>query len=227
MPCRPLPNKSKNRYKLTRMRATKKIVCVLGLLGLTMAAKHSLKQKLAERGNTLAQVEAGAEYVSGGSCGCGCPVLDNRCDRPLGTVPNPMCDTPALGEPPLGAGDGEFHPTQLTTVLSSNQQNVFEATPDQAFTAYDESACCSMENALHQSGANATKVRKFGIHGDICVTECIQYVENGCAEESSLGRSKKNSYHQENAIDTGLGGGEDNCTDFTLHVCAPGNVTHD
>jgi hypothetical protein len=220
------------------MRATR-IIAIISVIGVAMAAKHSLKQKLAERGNTLAQTSvmdnAAAERRSWDDCdrceerkdcGCSrgrCPVLHNNCDEEL-KVEDCNCTPGAIGlDFPL-LGEGDFAPTSVKTVLSSNQEQVFEATPDSSFNAFDESACCSCENALHQSAANATKIRRFGIHGDICVTECIQYEENGCADEASLGRSKKNSIHQENIFNGGLGGGDDNCTNFTLSVCAPPNI---
>lgn len=216
------------------MKRATRILAVIGVIGVTMAAKHSLKQKLAERGNTLAQAQALTEVegqFGSGSCtsccnSCGstprCPVLSNNCDEEL--IPEDcFCEPGAfLNEPPLGGGG--FQPTSLKTVLSSNQEQVFEETPDNSFTAFDESTCCSCENALHQAASNATKVRKFGIHGDICVTERIQYEENGCAEEASAGRARKNSRHTE-VTGGGLGGGEQNCTDFTLTVCAPANIT--
>jgi hypothetical protein len=37
-----------------------KIVAIVSVIGFSMAAKHSLKQKLAERGSVLAQVESEA-----------------------------------------------------------------------------------------------------------------------------------------------------------------------
>ena len=208
-----------------------RILAVVGLIGFSMGAKNTLKQKLAERGSNLAQVEVESEAAYAGAplfgqvatCGCGCPILGNSCDKELKPV---ACDcTPSnVGNdlPPLGSGD--YAPTSLTTILNSQQEQVFQAIPDTQVNAYDESSCCSCENALHQAGANATKVRKFGISGDICVTESIQYYEAGCAEEASAGRSRKNALHQENMGGSGLGS-SDNCTDFTLNVCAPGNVT--
>ncbi len=209
-----------------------KLIAFVSVIGFTMGAKHSLKQKLAERGNVLAQAQAqtgaqaeGGPWSSCNPCGrcCECPCLDTSCPGEL-DAPDCNCTAGIVGGdfPPLGSG--EFNPTEIRTVLSTNQDQVFLATPDTSFTAIDEAACCACENALHQAGVNATKVRKFGIHGDICVTECIQYVENGCAEEASRGRSHKNSIHQENALDGGLGAG-DNCTNFTLTVCSPPQVT--
>lgn len=204
-----------------------KLITFVSVIGFTLAAKHSLKQKLAERGNVLAQSQAQAEAAAAAQgvtwgnsccCDCDCPKLDTSCCKPL-CVEECNCTAGEVGGD-LVLGSGEFNPTEIKTVLSSNQDQVFLATPDTSFTAIDQAACCSCENALHQAGVNATKVRKFGIHGDICVTECIQYVENGCAEEASKGRSNKNSIHHETTTDGGLGGGDD-CTNFTLEVCSP------
>lgn len=203
-----------------------KLVAFVSVIGFTMAAKHSLKQKLAERGNVLAQAQSNVQAESlteGCGCGCVCPVLDTSCPGEL-DPPDCNCTAGTVGDgfPPLGGGTPI--PVEVKTVLASNSEQVFLQTPSSSFTAIDEAACCSCENALHQAGSHATKVRKFGIHGDICVTECIQYVENGCAEEASRGRSHKNSIHQESA-DTGLGGGDDNCTNYTFTVCSPPHVT--
>lgn len=130
-------------------------------------------------------------------CPCNCPTLDTRCLGDLDVEPC-TCTPHALEtQPPLGSGETPFNQVLATTVLSSNQEQIFQATPSNTFTSTDESSCCSCENSLNHAGVNATKVRKFGIHGDICVTECIQYVENGCAEEASRGSSKKNSIHVE------------------------------
>lgn len=211
------------------MRNATRIIAVVGLLGFTMGAKHTLKQKLAERGNSLAQVETEGVDLFGatpGQCGCGCPTLSNGLTAELNPV---ACDcTPAaVGVDLPVLGSGNYQPTEVTTVLNSQQEQVYQAIPDTSINAYDESASCSCENALHQAGANATKVRKFGIKGDICVTESIQYIEAGAAEEASAGRARKNSIHQEVMSSGGLGS-SGNCTDFTLNVCAPGNVTvHD
>jgi hypothetical protein len=217
------------------MRAIR-IIAILSVIGFTMGAKHSLKQKLAERGNTLAEVEAetltGAEQDAAAAgfrrpCDCGCdrfkcPVLDNSCCKDL-KPKDCNCKPDCVGGDFPCLGNGTWNPTLMKTVLSANQEEVFEATPDTTFTALDESACCSCENALHQAGANATKVRRFGIRGDICVTENIQFVENGCAEEASVGRSKKNSIHQENTVIGCIT--RDNCTDFGVQICSPLNVT--
>ncbi len=112
----------------------------------------------------------------------------------------------------------------MTTVLNSAQTQVFAAAPENTFETFDNAACCSTENSLHQAGSNATKVRHFGIHGDICVTECIQFMEKGCAEEASVGRSNKHSIHQENPTGAGLGAGANN-TCFTLTVCGPNTTS--
>lgn len=212
------------------MRAIRTLA-IISIIGLTMGAKHSLKQKLAERSNTLAQVSNGADFgedlKTEPSCTCNCPILDTRCNKILN--PQNCTCTPhsLLTQPPILGGGNPFDQTSVTTVLSSNQEEIFKATPANSFTSSDESSCCSCENALHQAGVNATKVRKFGIHGDICVTESIQFVENGCAEEASRGSSKKNSIHVEQPADAGLGGGPGNCTNFTMTVCSPGNVIMD
>lgn len=199
-----------------------KTVAVLALLGLTMAGKNSLKQKLAERGNTLAQVST----EGAGGCACACPDLDTSCSRPLNVGHcNCTLGNLTLELPSGGLGSSPFEQTAVKTVLSSNSEQVFESIPESSFTAYDESVCCSCENAAHQAGVNATKVRKFGIHGDICVTESIEFVETGCAEEAAAGHSRKASRHVEEA-GNGLGGnGPQNCTEFNLTVCAPGTVT--
>jgi hypothetical protein len=76
------------------MRATR-IIAVISVIGLTMGAKTTLKQKLAERGNTLVQAEAKTEakvlagdegYRYDCDCECEsdsddecCPVLHNSC----------------------------------------------------------------------------------------------------------------------------------------------------
>lgn len=71
----------------------------MSVIGLAMGAKHSLKQKLAERSNTLAQAGAAdndlMRYTIPGtaptpSCSCSCPTLDTRCNKVL-NVENCTC----------------------------------------------------------------------------------------------------------------------------------------
>lgn len=107
-----------------------KLVAFVSVIGFTMAAKHSLKQKLAERGNVLAQAQSNvqAESLNGGVCGCVCPVLDTSCPGDL-DAPDCNCTAGTVGEglPPLGGGTPV--PVEVKTVLASNSEQVFMQTP--------------------------------------------------------------------------------------------------
>lgn len=182
---------------------TTKVLALLGFASVAFTAKTSLKQKLAERGSSLAQLEERAmaatnEACPSGNCGCNA-TLNTACSRRLEpmahncTLPNYENNTAGPG---LGGGAGpQFHPSQFRASLNSESTTEFEANAAESSSAYDEAVCCSTESSLHEAGSNATKVRRFCIQGDICVRERIDYEESGCAQEASAGRSRRSAIH--------------------------------
>lgn len=99
------------------------IVALVSVIGFSMGAKHSLKQKLAERGNILAQVESTAQNgldASCPDCNSSCPVLNNTCPGDL-DAEDCNCTPGEVGLNIL-LGSGDFTPTSVQTVLSSNSE---------------------------------------------------------------------------------------------------------
>jgi hypothetical protein len=185
------------------MRATR-VLALLSVIGLAMAANGSIKQRLAQQGvKNLAQVQVDAEGgpVSSPGCGCG-PALPFNWDLPEREPDACTCTADEIEN--LGAPVS--HSVNATTThLSSTQDAVLASVPDSQFTGTETHTCCSCENAVHDAYQNATKIRHFSINGDICVTESIEYAESQIAEEASVGESHENFAHTETAVDAGLG----------------------
>lgn len=199
------------------MRATK-VLALLSVIGLAMAANGSIKQRLAQQGvKNLAQTQVevdseGVPVMSPPGCGCGSPLPFGWNLPPLDIEPCTCTADEIVG---LGA-PGTHYLNATTTHLGSTQDAIVASVPDSQFTGTETHTCCSCENAEHDAYQNATKIRHFCINGDICVTESIEYAESQIAQEASVGGSHENFAHTETAVDAGLGAGAD-C--YTLTVC--------
>jgi len=203
---------------------TLRVIALISVVGFTMAAKSSIKQKLAEKGSNLAQagsqsgdIYTGIPIISAPSapgCGCGCPTsCPAVCPTNL-VAPDCECEAPPL--PILNPGPGNATlTTTLTNVLSSQSLGIV-GLPENSFTDIENSVCCSCKNSIAEEHANATKSRRFCIQGDICVTETVCFLGNSCAAEASTGRaeSELQGVHIPNG---GLGAGIDDC--FNVTVC--------
>lgn len=202
------------------MRATKALVLV-GVIGFTLAAQGTIKQKLAQKGSVMAQThDAIPGPVSTPSCGCG---GGSPCDTAFKSLPFKSCDAmhaidiasklnancnctlPPLDTPDLGkSGNHTLNTTEV--LLSSHQATALRAIPDTTSRTFDSESCCSCADSAHQAFQNETKIRRFGISGDICVTETVTIAEQGCADEASVGKSKHNGTHFDLYNDAGVGG---------------------
>ena len=198
------------------MRRILKLVAVLGVVGYAMAAKGTIKSKLAQQdAKTLAQVQG----IDLGAPDCGCADCD---DLPFGwelpgrTPDDCTCEVPPVlsGPPPPEDHQHNSSETRINTETTLYLADV----PDTAYEATEEHACCSCENAVHDTYQNATKIRRFNIDGEICVTESICYAESSNSEEASSGRSTEEIDYWETPSDSGLGAGP-GCR--TVTVCPP------
>jgi hypothetical protein len=192
---------------------TTRVIALISVISLAMAAKTTIKQKLAEKGTTLAQSASNAESagISGCGCDCGCPYVNTTCPdlnpADCECTPPPL---PILGFPPSNATL-----TSTTTNIQATQNLAVANLPDNSFTEYENSVCCSCKNAESFEGANATKTRRFCIKGDICVTESVSYAKEGCSVEESVGRASS-ELQNFNIPNGGLGGGNDTCYNVTV-----------
>jgi hypothetical protein len=198
------------------MRATKLLI-IVGIVGLTLGAQNTIKQKLAQKSNALAQAKAESTVAVQATRDCDC---DSDCSDATRALPfkscddlhkqdlHPLmgctknakgayvcdcdCDLPALTGPVLGGGTGGLGSgvTHSKNVLKSSHTDVLTATvPDTASNTYSEEACCSCADSANHAFKNETRIRHFNICGDICVVETVKIAEQGCAEEASFGHA--------------------------------------
>jgi hypothetical protein len=92
--------------------------------------------------------------------------------------------------------------------------------PGTGFKAEEAQSCASCENSENCAFENASKVKHFGIKGDICVTEDTWFVESGKAKECSKGFAAKKVKFMENCENNT--NAEEKC--YNLTFC-PGKVT--
>ncbi len=86
-----------------------------------------------------------------------------------------------------------------------------------------QSLCNSCNAAAHTEASEATRLRTFDIHGQICVEENIKFKEIGQARERAQGASEKLGV----CVLTNEGVSDDDTVGLgTLEACTDGGITY-